>query len=236
MKKAIIIGASTGIGNALAKVLLENDYKVGITGVEKTILNELNQVPNTNLNVKYLDCTSHQSSEVIHDFIHWMDGLDLLVFSAGIGHLDKNLGFEIENEANKLNVLAFTEIADISYKYFESKGQGHFVAITSIAGLRGNRIAPAYHAAKSYQISYLEGLRQRGIHSNLSISITDIRPGFVDTGLVNKKNFWMASKEKAAKQIFNIIRKKKNVAYVTKRWLIVAFVVRIIPNWIYNRV
>ena len=236
MKKAIIIGASTGIGRALAKVLLDNNYKVGITGVEKNILNELNHISNINLNVQYLDCTSHGSSEIINSLINWLDGLDLLVFSAGIGHLDKNLGFEIENEANKLNVLAFTEIADKAYKYFESKEHGHFVAITSIAGLRGHRIAPAYHAAKSYQISYLEGLRQKAINSNLSITITDIRPGFVDTGLVNKKHFWMASKEKAAQQIFNIIAKKQNIGYVTKRWLIIAMILRILPNWIYNRV
>jgi short-subunit dehydrogenase len=236
MKKAIIIGASTGIGRALAKVLLDNNYKVGITGVEKNILNELNHISNINLNVQYLDCTSHGSSEIINSLINWLDGLDLLVFSAGIGHLDKNLGFEIENEANKLNVLAFTEIADKAYKYFESKEHGHFVAITSIAGLRGHRIAPAYHAAKSYQISYLEGLRQKAINSNLSITITDIRPGFVDTGLVNKKHFWMASKEKAAQQIFNIIAKKQNIGYVTKRWLIIAVILRILPNWIYNRV
>ena len=236
MKKAIIIGASTGIGRALAKVLLDNNYKVGITGVEENILNELNHISNINLNVQYLDCTSHGSSEIINSLINWLDGLDLLVFSAGIGHLDKNLGFEIENEANKLNVLAFTEIADKAYKYFESKEHGHFVAITSIAGLRGHRIAPAYHAAKSYQISYLEGLRQKAINSNLSITITDIRPGFVDTALVNKKHFWMASKEKAAQQIFNIIAKKQNIGYVTKRWLIIAMILRILPNWIYNRV
>jgi short-subunit dehydrogenase len=236
MKKAIIIGASTGIGQALTKVLLNNDYKVGITGVENNIVNELNNVSNNNLNVKYLDCTSLQNSEIINDFINWLGGLDLIVFSAGIGQLDKNLGYEIENEANQLNVLAFTEIADKAYKYFESKENGHFVAITSIAGLRGNRIAPAYHAAKSYQISYLEGLRHRAINSKLSLTITDIRPGFVDTGVVNDKFFWMASKEKAAQQIFNIIKKKKNVAYVTKRWLLIALILKIVPSWIYNRI
>ena len=235
MKKAIIIGASTGIGQALTKVLLDNDYKVGITGVENNLVKELNDVSNNNLNVKYLDCTSLQNSEIISDFIDWLGGLDLIVFSAGIGQLDKNLGYEIENEANQLNVLAFTEIADKAYKYFENKKHGHFVAITSIAGLRGNRIAPAYHAAKSYQISYLEGLRQRAINSKLSLKITDIRPGFVDTSLVNEKFFWMASKEKAAQQIFNIIKKKKNVAYVTKRWLIIALILKIVPSWIYNR-
>jgi short-subunit dehydrogenase len=235
MKKAIIIGASTGIGQALAKVLLDHNYKVGITGVEKDILNELDDFSNQNLKVKYLDCTSDRCSEIINHFIDWLGGLDLLVFSAGIGQLDKNLGFETENKANELNVLAFTEIADKAYKYFERKEHGHFVAITSIAGLRGHRIAPAYHAAKSYQISYLEGLRQRAKYMNLAITITDIRPGFVDTGLVNDKHFWMATKEKAAEQIFNTIRKKKNIGYITKRWFVIASILKVTPRWIYDR-
>ncbi|MBT8395054.1 MAG: SDR family NAD(P)-dependent oxidoreductase [Bacteroidia bacterium] len=232
MKKAIIIGASTGIGKALAKVLLENGYKLGITGVEKEILN---QITHKNLKVKYFDCTAHQSSAIINELIEWLGGLDLLVFSAGIGHLDKNLGYTIENEANELNVLAFTKIADKSFRYFERKGHGHFVAITSIAGLKGHRIAPAYHAAKSYQISYLEGLRHKAKKTKLPITITDIRPGFIDTELVNKNHFWLATKEKAAYQIFQIIRKKRNIGYVTKRWSIIALVLRIIPNWLYNK-
>ncbi|MCA0153135.1 SDR family NAD(P)-dependent oxidoreductase [Winogradskyella vincentii] len=235
MKKAIIIGASTGIGRALAKVLLANNYKVGITGVEKEILKELSQFDINHLKIEYFDCTANQSSAVINGLIKWLGGLDLIVFSAGIGHLDKNLGFTIENEANELNVLAFTKIADKSFRYFEKMGHGHFVAITSIAGLKGNRIAPAYHAAKSYQINYLEGLRHKAKHSNLPITITDIRPGFVDTGLVNKKHFWMATKEKAANQIFSIIKKKKDIGYVTKRWYIIALILKIIPNWLYHK-
>ena len=123
-----------------------------------------------------------------------------------------------------------------SYRYFERKGHGHFAAITSIAGLKGHRMSPAYHAAKAFQISYLQGLRHRVKYSKLPIIITDIRPGFVDTGLVNKKHFWMATKEKAANQIFYIIRKKRSIGYVTKRWSIIALVLRIIPNWLYNRI
>ena len=235
MKTAIIIGASTGIGRALAKVLLANNYKVGITGVEKEILKELSQFDINHLKIEYFDCTANQSSAVINGLIKWLGGIDLIVFSAGIGHLDKNLGFTIENEANELNVLAFTKIADKSFRYFEKKGHGHFVAITSIAGLKGNRIAPAYHAAKSYQINYLEGLRHKAKHSNLPITISDIRPGFVDTGLVNKKHFWMATSEKAANQIFRIIKKKKDIGYVTKRWYIIALILKIIPNWLYHK-
>lgn len=236
MKKVIVIGASTGIGRALATVLLNNGYKVGITGIEEIILNKINKTSTENLKVKYYDCKLKNSSNVINELIEWLGGLDLLVFSAGIGHLDQNLGFKVENEANELNVLAFTEIADKAYRYFEKNGHGHFVAITSIAGLKGHRVSPAYHSAKSYQISYLEGLRHKAIYSKVPITITDIRPGFVDTGLVNNKHFWMATKEKAANQIFNIISKKKHVGYVTKRWRLIAFIMKIIPDWIYNRI
>lgn len=235
MKKVIIIGASTGIGRALAKELLDHNYKVGITGVEEDILKELKQISNDKLKVTYFDCTAHHSSEVINELIEWLGGLDLLVFSAGIGHLDKDLGFTVENDANELNVQAFTKIADKSYRYFEKQNAGHFVAISSIAGLKGHRLAPAYHAAKSYQISYLEGLRHKAIYSKIPITITDIRPGFVDTGLANKKHFWMCSKEKAARQIHNIIKRKKNIGYVSRRWILIAILMKIIPDWIYNR-
>ncbi|MBT8265500.1 MAG: SDR family NAD(P)-dependent oxidoreductase, partial [Bacteroidia bacterium] len=210
-------------------------YKLGITGVEKEILNEINHSSDKNLKSVFFDCTSEQSSMIIDDLIDWLGGLDLLVFSAGIGQLDKNQGYTIENEANELNVMAFTKIADKSFRYFESKGHGHFVAITSVAGLKGHRLAPAYHAAKAYQISYLEGLRHKAINSNIPITITDIRPGFIDTGLVNHRHFWIATKEKAAHQIYRIIKKKKNIGYVTKRWVLIALILKIIPHWIYNR-
>lgn len=235
MKKAIIIGGSTGIGRALADVLLDNDYKVGLTGIETEILESINQSTNKYLHAMYCDCTSDMCSDVVNTMIEWLGGLDLIVFSAGIGHLDEDAGSEVENEANELNILAFTEIADKAYRYFEKKGSGHFVTITSVAGIRGNRLAPAYHAAKSYQISYLDGIRQRAKKSKLNITITDIRPGFVETELVNKKNFWMTSKENAARQMYNLIKKKKNFGYVTKRWRLVAFLLRLIPNWLYNR-
>lgn len=233
MKKAIIIGGSTGIGRALTKVLLANDYKVGITGIEEAILASLKNEAPEDLMIKYLDCTRHNSSEIINELIGFLGGLDLLIFSAGIGHLDQDLGFEVENKANEVNVLAFTEVADKSFRYFEKQGHGHFVAITSVAGLRGNRLAPAYHAAKSYQINYLEGLRQKA--RKVGIHVTDIRPGFVDTDLANKRRFWVASKENAAEQIFAIIHKKKDMGYVTKRWRLIAYLLRILPNWVYKR-
>lgn len=236
MKNAIIIGGTSGIGQGLSEVLIDKNYNVGITGIEKTIIEDLNKSDKENFKVKYLDCINDNTSEVISKLVESMGGLDLLIFSAGIGNLNKNLGFEVENNANKLNVLAFTEIADWSYRFFEKQGYGHFVAISSISGLFGSRVAPAYHAAKSYQINYLEGLRQKAKKTGMPIYITDARPGFVDTPITEgKKVFWCASKEKAGKQIFELIKKKKNVGYITKRWGIIAICIKLLPRWVRTR-
>jgi short-subunit dehydrogenase len=239
MKKAIIIGGTLGIGQGIATVLLSNNYKVGLTGIEKNMLEDLQNLDQKNLEVKYLNCLTDNTSEKITELVETMGGLDLLILSAGIGNLNKDLGFEVENDANKLNVLVFTEIADWTYRFFEKQGHGHFVAITSISGLFGSRIAPAYHAAKSYQIKYLEGLRQRARRDRKTgklIYITDIRPGFVDTTMTEcKKMVWAASIDKAAKQIFKLIKKKRGYGYVTNRWRIVAVIIKILPTWIRNR-
>ena len=239
MKKAIIIGGTSGIGQGLATVLLNNNYKVGITGIEKNMLEDLQNLDQKNLEVKYLNCLTDNTSEKIAELVETLGGLDLLILSAGIGNLNKDLGFEVENNANKLNVLVFTEIADWTYKFFENQGHGHFVAITSISGLYGSRIAPAYHAAKSYQINYLEGLRQRARRDRKTgklIYVTDIRPGFVDTTMTeSKKMVWAATKDKAAKQIFELIKKKRGYGYVTNRWRIVAVIIKILPTWVLNK-
>ena len=237
MKKTIIIGATSGIGKALTKILLDNNYNVGIMGRKMDVLEKFKKHTSQNLEIKCLDCTIDNNAEKITELTETLGGLDLLIFSAGIGNLNRNLGFKVENEANKLNVLAFTEIADWSYRFFEKQGYGHFVSITSLAGLFGYRKAPAYHAAKAYQIIYLEGLRQKAYKSGKSIFITDVRPGFVDTAMSKgKKQFWVISKENAAKQIFSIIQKRKEIGYCPKRWRLIAFIIKLLPNWARKRI
>jgi len=240
MKKAIIVGGTSGIGQGLCKILISNNYKVCITGVKRDLIEDLQKSGDDNLKVKYLNGIKDSNSEKIIELVEMLGGLDLLIFSAGIGNLNEDLGFEIENKANQLNVLAFTEIADWSYRFFEKQGHGHFVAISSISGLLGNGNAPAYHAAKSYQITYLEGLRQnarRARKNGTPIFVTDIRPGFVMTPMTEgKKMVWAATTEKAAKQIFKLINKKKGYGYITTRWWLVAVIIKILPPWIRNRI
>ena len=236
MKKAIIIGATSGIGNELAKILVQNEYKVGITGRRKSELKELHKSSPENYLISSFDCTTENNSQKLSELTAQIGGLDLLILSSGTGYLNEKLDFEIEHRTNILNVNAFTEIVDWTFNYFQRQGKGHLVAISSIAGIRGGRIAPAYNASKAYQINYLEGLRQKATKTKKPIYVTDIRPGFVDTAMAKGEgHFWVATKEKAARQIFGIINRKRGIGYVTKRWWIIAKLLRLIPNGIYKR-
>lgn len=236
MKKAIIIGATSGIGNELAKILANHGYVVGITGRREDELEKLRQDKPNHYIPSSFDCTTESNSEKLDLLTKKLGGLDLLILSSGTGDLNEDLDYVIENRINLLNVNAFTEIVDWAFNYFEKQGKGHVTAISSVAGIRGSRIAPAYSASKAYQINYLEGLRQKAANTGSPIYVTDIRPGFVDTDMAKGEGqFWIATKEEAAHQIFDLIKRKKGIGYVTKRWWLIGLLLRIIPNGVYRR-
>lgn len=122
------------------------------------------------------------------------------------------------------------------YHVLEKQGHGHLVAITSVGGLRGEPMAPAYSATKAFQINYMEALRKKAFKSGSHIAVTDIRPGLVDTAMAKGDGlFWVMPVEKVAHQIIDAIRKRKSQAYVTKRWHIIAFINRHLPYELYKR-
>ena len=237
MKKAIIIGATSGIGNGLAKILIDNNYKVGITGRRTELLQKLkSENPNLYFERTFDITNSEQTVEKLNELKTELGGLDLLIISSGTGDLNEKLDFEIESRIIETNVNGFTCVANWAFNQFENQKFGHLVAISSVGGIRGSRIAPAYNASKSYQINYLEGLRQKSKNLKTGIYITDVRPGFVDTEMAKGDGqFWVASVEKATKQIYRGIENKKEIIYITKRWRIIGEILKRIPRQIYNR-
>lgn len=237
MKKAIIIGASSGIGKGLAEILTENDYKVGITGRKTELLDKLKEQRIDSYLIKTFDVTNTKISvEKLDELTTELGGLDLLILSSGTGELNESLDFDIERKVIDLNVTGFTNIVDWAFNYFEKQNYGHLAAVTSAAGIRGSRQAPSYNATKSYQINYLEGLRQKSTKSNKPIFLTDIRPGLVDTDMAKGEGlFWVMPVDIVARQIFKAIKKRRKVVYVTKRWGFIGRLLKVLPRFIYDR-
>lgn len=237
MKKAIIIGATSGIGKELASLLANDGYKVGITGRRTELLESLKSENPDSYLVKTFDVKDTKvAEEKLNELTAELGGLDLLILSSGTGDVNIKLDFEIDLHTIETNVIGWTFISDWSFNFFEKQKYGHLVAISSIGGLRGSKQSASYNASKAYQINYLEGLRQKATSLNEKIYITDIRPGLVDTEMAKGDGlFWVMPVDKVARQIYKAIKRKKKIAYVTKRWKFIAAILKRIPGRFYER-
>ena len=238
MRKAIIIGASSGIGRELAKVLAKNGYSLGLVGRRIELLSTLQQEITHSSITKQIDIAKpSEAMHHLHKLIHEMKGVDLVVICSGIGFINNDLEWEKESATISINVTGFAAMANVIMEQFISQGSGHLVGISSIAALRGSESSPAYSASKAFISNYLEGLRKKVVKLKLPITVTEIIPGFVDTAMAQGDGlFWVAPAEKAAQQIFKAIRSRKNRACVTKRWRAIACLLKVLPDVIYLRI
>jgi len=237
MKKVIVIGASSGIGKELAKLLSQNDYVVGIAGRRGELLSALQKEITVKTYAKRIDIAqAPEAMNLLNELIKEMGGADLIIISAGIGYINHDLNWDWEKETIDVNVAGFTAMADVAFKYFRQQGFGHLAGISSIGAIRGGAEAPAYNASKAFMSNYLQGLRHKAGKLKLPIMVTDIQAGLVDTAMAKGEGlFWLAPPAKAAQQIFNAIRHKRKHAYITKRWRLIAWLLKIAPDWLYNR-
>jgi short-subunit dehydrogenase len=236
--KAIVIGATSGIGKALAEVLVEHGYRVGVTGRRTELLEELRSQNPQSYVVEFMDISKQEEArEIFNRLVETMGGVDLVVVNSGTGKRNEELDWAIDKQIIEVNVSGCVAIANAAMHVFFKQGSGHLVGISSIAALRGSRYVPTYPASKAFLSAYLHGLRHKVVNKKLPITITDIQPGFVDTSMAQGDHvFWRAPTRKAAEQIYRAIVKKKKHAYVTKRWRLIAWLLKILPDWLYFKI
>ncbi len=234
----VIIGASSGIGKALFEKYSNENNRIGIIGRRAHLLDELYQKNPFKTIPAQADITNiEEIKQVINTLKEALGCIELAIVCAGIGDINATLDYAVEHTIINTNVVGWTFVIDTLYHIFEQQSHGHLVAISSIGGLRGEPMAPAYSATKAYQINYMEALNKKAFKNGRQIIVTDIRPGLVDTAMAKGEGlFWVMPVEKVAGQIITVISKQKSKAYVTKRWHILAIINKCLPYHIYKKI
>ncbi|MDE5886377.1 MAG: SDR family NAD(P)-dependent oxidoreductase [Muribaculaceae bacterium] len=238
MKKVVIIGASSGLGYALAEALASRGVKVGIGARREEPLKKLKE--------KYPDMVEYISVDIslpdaplrIHKLIGLLGGMDIYFHAAGV--LDENLFLDPDREVRtvSINASGFAASLSTAYRYFRnSRRKGHIVAITSVAGTKGIGRLAAYSASKSFCQEYMVALEQLAHAEQADISFTDIRPGWVKTPLIDSdRHYIMAmSEEYVLPKILKAIVRKKRVAVIDWRWALLVNAWRLVPDSLWIR-
>jgi len=235
MPNAIIIGATSGLGEALARELARRGYAVGLTGRRADRLQALQAELGAPCRIQAMDVSRPEEAVAqMQALIQAMGSADLIVISAGVSY--RLPSWDRELETIQVNCIGFTALAKAAFEYFAKQKRGHLAAISSISGLRGRGDALVYSATKAYVSNFLQGLRQKARRIQSPMTVTDVIAGYVDTPVIQgKPHFWAAAPAKAARQIAAALQRRKNRIYITRRWFLIAWFLRLIPDWIHSR-
>lgn len=244
-RAAIIVGASSGIGAALARKLAAEGYTVAAVARRADLLEslcaEINARHGETRALPFShDVTNYDSvPATLQKIAQDLGGLDLFVYNTGIQRHVKADEFDFEKdramlEANLLGALAWLNPVAAMFHHLKA---GHIVGISSVAGDRGRVGAPAYNASKAALTTYLESLRNR--LARRGVTVTTIKPGFVETDILlsaPKKNFfWLINPNQAAEGIWKAIKTRKQTAYVPAQWGLLMRIIQHIPSFIFRR-
>lgn len=237
-RKAIVMGATSGIGMEVAKLLTAQGWEIGVAGRRIERLRQLQQENPMVMAIKEIDITAEDAPKRLEELIAELGGMDLYFHSSGIGFQNVELDVDMEMATVATNGMGFTRMVTAAFNHFAAhpEHKGHIAVISSIAGTKGLGASPAYSSTKRFQSHYMECLAQLAHIRGLDIAFTDIRPGFVTTELIEGCNYPMLmDATKVARKIVSAISKRKNSIVIDWRYSILVFFWRLVPGWLWRR-
>ncbi len=242
MRKTLIIGATSAIAQATARLFAEAGDALYLVARNEDKLqamaNDLKARGARLVHIGILDVVDYDRHEpVINTAINALDGLDLVLVAHGTLP-DQNAceqSFALTRKEWEINALSTISLLTLLANYFEEKQRGTIAVISSVAGDRGRQSNYVYGAAKGAVTIFLQGLRNR-LHKS-GVSVITIKPGFVDTPMTAefRKGFLWVKPGKVAQNIYDAIVKKKDEIYAPWFWQIIMRVIKLIPEYLFKR-
>jgi NADP-dependent 3-hydroxy acid dehydrogenase YdfG len=225
----MVVGASSGIGLEVARLLSQKGWNVGVAARRVERLTEFEHAAQ-------IDVNDEKAGEKLLAMIDELGGMDLYFHASGIGHQNRSLEETIELQTVETNGLGFTRMVGTAYRYMASHGGGHIAVISSIAGTKGLGPAPSYSATKAFQNTYIQSLEQLANAQHLNIRFTDLRPGFVATDLLGDDPYpILLNKADVARDMVNAIEHRRHIRIIDWRWRAITWLWRRIPRFIWRR-
>lgn len=241
MPKIIIVGASSGVGRKVAMDFALLGWEVGIAARREDKLKDIADAMPGKIVYKALDVTQQDAVTRFNDLIELNGGMDVLLYASGVGFANPGLDPSLDEQIMAVNVKGFTRIVNAAYKYFRDTANvtaGRIAVITSVAGTKGLGMAPSYSASKRYQQNYLQAIDQLAHMQRVKVNVTDIRPGFIRTALLDPSRSYplIMAVDYAAPKIEEAILRGHRVSYIDWRWHGVCALWRLIPDWLWIKV
>lgn len=230
------MGASSGIGHGVARLLLERGWHLALAARRTE--------PLAALAIKYpgqvcyasIDITQENSEAKLRKLIDEMGDIDLYVHVSGVGWQNMNLEPSKELCTVGTNAQGFARMVGEAYRYFAKRNHGHIAVVSSIAGTKGLGAAPAYSATKAFDAVYVEALEQQAHMRGLDIHFTDIRPGFVRTALLGdgRRYPMLMNPDRVARAIVHAILHRRHVVVIDWRYRLLTALWRCVPRWLWR--
>ena len=244
-KKAIIIGASSGIGLAMAQALAQEGYKIGVAARRCEPLKELQeQFGAENVAIEAMDVLQPSATVALDALLDKVSEPELFLYVSGKGGQNPELYEKLELDIIRTNCEGMARVVDhfVNYvksrKLYTDKHRAHIAIVTSVAGTTGMGSAPAYSASKKMQSTYISALSQLARMEKVPVRFSDIRPGFVATEILNpeKKYPMVMTCEQAVNHIQRGLRRGKRIIIFDWRFKLLVLFWRLIPRPIWERI
>ncbi len=240
----VIVGASSGIGAALAQELASRGHTLVLIARRKAELESVAASIKDSQRGARVITVVHDVSDldsVGGAFARASDALDgridRVVYAAGIMPKVLPDEFDTAKDASMMavNVVGAMAWLNLAASEFLKRGSGQIVGISSVAGERGRVGAPGYNASKAAMTSYLESLRNR--LDRHGISVVTVKPGFIGTDMLRgvEKTFGVMSARDCARVIADACERRRQSFFVPWWWGLIALAVRSVPSFIFRR-
>ena len=237
-KKCLVIGASSGIGEALARELAGKGCPVALVARRESelarVADDINRIAGRELAQIYVaDVTDYANAPILLQHIaEEMGGLDVVIYSSGVMPMIQPTEYDFDKDRQiiEINVLGAVAWLNAAAERFDKAKSGVLVGIGSVAGDRGRRGFPVYNASKAFLETYLEALRNRLGRSG--VLVTTIKPGMIATPMTAgmKVPFPIAPAPDTARAIIRAVEDGELVFYTPGFWRLVMLAIKLVPS------